>query len=657
MAINASAAFKSAMKAPVKQLKTTITLTSEGDTQTYTGEDELVSLNVATSGNYFTAATGAIDFTLLGTSYSLLGYRAAVQLSVLIDADNDTWSSINIGLYRITEQTADLEKGITKLKGVDALGYLASLAYSSATIQYPLTVADLAQAVVANNTGVDLATDVSLLPNGTYSIAEDLYANINNATLRDVMGEIAGATASLCGAVDGTGDVLFVEPQMVSSETLTYDNLKSVKLLDKYGAINTVVLSRQPQEDNVVESDPLADTPIEIKLANNEILDDDRETLITPIFNAINGFWYYPFEATTEGHGWHTVGDRITITDGVNSWQVIITEVKLSLGGGITETIKGEALTESKTNYALAGGITKTIYNTEIKVDKQNQEISSIVSQLDQLGDEVAENYTIVNQTINNLTTTIQETGGGNLIFNSVGYDTNASGGGLVDWTNVGTITSSTSPESISYGAVSGNQINLGVSSSITQRVVVDATSGQKYSLSFKAKKSLLGNATVRLTNSIDDYRVELASGTAYTWQSFELKDITASEDYFDVVVETDANIDEFAITDLMLNMGDTTMLWVQASGEILNTQVAVTKNGVKVKSSVYDGDYVEITPLGFNGYSDAGGSTQTVFSLNRDTTVVQKLHSEKQIEMPPLKVISITGGSAQGWAFVKKDN
>lgn len=657
MAITASSAFKNAMKAPVKQIKTTITLTKEDDTQVYTGDDYLVSLNVATSGNYFNAATGAIDFTLLGTSYSLLGYRASVQLSVLTNASNNTWESINIGLYRIAEQTADLDKGITKLKGVDALGYLASLAYSSATIRYPLTVADLASAVIANNTGVDLATDVSLLPNGTYSIAEDLYANINNATLRDVMGEIAGATASLCGAVDGTGNVLFIEPQTTSSETLTYDNLKSVKLLDKYGAINTVVLSRQPQEDNVVLSDPQADTPIEIKLANNEILDDDRETLITPIFNAINGFWYYPFEATTEGHGWHTVGDRITITDGTNSWEVIITEVKLNLTGGISETIKGEALTESKTNYALAGGITKTIYNTEIKVDKQNQEISSIVSQLNQLGDEVAENYTVVNQTINNLTTTIQETGGGNLIFNSVGYDTNPNGGGLIDWTNVGTITSATSPESISYGAVSGNQINLGASSSITQRVIVDGTSGQKYSLGFKAKKSLLGTATISLTNGTDNYSITLDNGTEYVWQSFELKDIVASEDYFDVVVSTNATVDEFAITDLMLNMGDTTMLWVQASGEILNTQVSVTKNGVKVKNSVYSGDYVEITPLGFNGYSNAGGLSQTVFSLNRDTTVVQKLHSEKQIEMPPLKVISITGGSAQGWAFVKNNN
>ena len=1023
MPITASYAFKQAMKAPIKQLRTTIVLESGDDVVTYTGNDNLTNLTINTSGNYFKAATGALEFTLLGVDYDLIGYKATVTLAVLTDAANDTWESADIGYYRVTEQKVNLETGLTSFKGVDALGYLATQPYVAGTITYPITVANLATAVVAN-TSVGLVTDVSTLPNGTYTIGEDLYKNISNVTYRDILGEIAGATATVCGALTGTGDVAFIPPQLTASEAISYDNLKTIKLKDRYGRVNTVVLSRQPQEDNVVvRDDTIANLPagknlvrysdtfrtgnaaagitptidedgtlkvvatskngnwhtgwwdasnvmanvesefkegdeftisftikkesgatgkpniyikngmgywamvgviseeyseiyytgkwkkansinihlgwsacvgtfhiknfmikkggyapyepfkpngnIEVKLANNEILDDNRETLATPILNAVKGLYYSPFEATTEGHGWHTVGDRLAVyqtspnlpleyqeltyiastqtqwidtgvlpqdidtmeadvtldelrqqqerqfflggnydtvkTSGVVSYdylvvearsnnqlqlwyetyrnvaatwtlgerkqiktvlkkglqqmyvngaivlnnstaheppvssrtlplmaynykdntlasygwggkiyslklskggvlvrdfipcyrksdnvaglfdkvngvfytnagtgeftkgaevaqpqpiaEVVITDVKLNLTGGISETIKGEALTESQTNYSLAGGIAKTIYNTEIKVDKQNQEISSVVSQLNQLSDSTAENFTQVNQTINNITTTIQETGGGNIILNSVGYDTEPDGSGLVGWTNTGTVSSVTSPESISYGAVSGNEIDLGASSSITQRVAVDGNNTQKYSLSFKAKKSTVGKVTVTLSNSIDNYVITLPAGTAYNWQSFSLTDFTASENYFNVTIAANSAVTLFGITDLMLNVGNTTMQWVQASSEILNTQVAVTKNGVKVRSSVYDGDYVEITPLGFNGYSDASGSTQTVFTLNRDTTKVQKLRAETQMEMPPLKIVPITSGSNTGWAFVKMED
>ena len=1017
MPITASYAFKQAMKAPIKQLRTTIVLESGDDVVTYTGNDNLTNLTINTSGNYFKAATGALEFTLLGVDYDLIGYKATVTLAVLTDADNDTWESADIGYYRVTEQKVNLETGLTSFKGVDALGFLATQPYVAGTITYPITVANLATAVVAN-TSVGLITDVSTLPNGTYTIGEDLYKNISNVTYRDILGEVAGATATVCGALTGTGDVAFIPPQLTASEAISYDNLKTIKLKDRYGRVSSVVLSRQPQEDNVavvdettaglpagknlvrysdsfrkggaaagitptVEEDgtlkvvatsgngnwhtdwwdgrmptsmpdvenmfkegdeftisftvkkesgatgkptiyikdgmgywnlvgdiseeyseiyytgnwkkannmrmhigwrPCVGTfyiknfmikkgsyapyepfkpngNIEVKLANNEILDDNRETLATPILNAVKGLYYSPFEATTEGHGWHTVGDRLavyqtspnlpleyqeveyiksqnyawidtgyvplnrpgfyidmqvdeeqndaafagtrgtnenwttfyyivnnnkwgfrygtatatqyptsTVTlgtrhtfsanylgdmkykfDGVSFYdipsaydifyettptlalfgqklgggqiatltsyrlyscriteggeikrdfvpcyrksdnvaglfdkvngvfytnagsgtfivgadvpapqpiaEVVITDVKLNLTGGISETIKGEALTESQTNYSLAGGIAKTINNTEIKVDKQNQEISSVVSQLNQLSDSTAENFTQVNQTINNITTTIQETGGGNIILNSVGYDTEPDGSGLVGWTNTGTVSSVTSPESVSYGAVSGNEIDLGASSSITQRVAVDGNNTQKYSLSFKAKKAAVGKVTVTLSNSIDNYVITLPAGTAYNWQSFSLTDFTASENYFNVTIAANSAVTLFGITDLILNVGNTTMQWVQASSEILNTQVAVTKNGVKVRSSVYDGDYVEITPLGFNGYSDASGSTQTVFTLNRDTTKVQKLRAESQMEMPPIKIVPITSGSNTGWAFVKMED
>ena len=86
---------------------------------------------------------------------------------------------------------------------------------------------------------------------------------------------------------------------------------------------------------------------------------------------------------------------------------------------------------------------------------------------------------------------------------------------------------------------------------------------------------------------------------------------------------------------------------------EILSKNVALDTNGVKVSSSTSN-DYVKLDELGLNGYSDAGGTMENVFTINRDMTEVSKLRSRKQIEMPPLKVIPIDTDSNSGWAFVK---
>lgn len=389
----------------------------------------------------------------------------------------------------------------------------------------------------------------------------------------------------------------------------------------------------------------------EVKLANNEILDDNRRELIKPIFDAVKGLKFTPLEITTEGHGWYEIGDHIAIENGKEQWQAVVTNIKLTIDGGIKEEIKSIAPTATTTNYALAGGIKKTIYNTEIKVDKQKQEIEQIVSRQDKQDADIKEAYTKVKQDLQGITTTIQETGGSNLIYNSVGFDVN-NGGKLTSWVTTGSAKGQSSLESVASGGNSGNQITLDKSTKIVQRLTVKR--GGKYALSFRARKGAAGTAKISLKNTIDDYQIVLGDQQEVSWSDNISKIVIPSEGYFDVVVETDANVAYFAITDLMLNTGDSPVQWVQASGEVLNTGVSVTKQGMKVKSSLHNGDYVEMTPLEFAGYSTVGGSLQRVFSLNRDVTTVQKLSAVKRISMPPIKIVPIEKGEQAGWAFVR---
>lgn len=345
---------------------------------------------------------------------------------------------------------------------------------------------------------------------------------------------------------------------------------------------------------------------------------------------------------------------QITELGRTNLNQVYITDTHLELGNGIKETIKGVAPTATQTDYARAGGITKTIYNTEIKVDKQKQEIESIVSKQTQVDQQIADEFSKITQNINNVVTTIQTTGGGNLIKNSVGYAKNQDGT-LVEWTknNAGEVKSYTSPESKSYGAISGNAIELKKGASITQRLNVASSGKIPYSLSFKCKKGAIGTATIKLSNTIDSFVITIPEGKEIVWQNYDLTKLDPSMNYLDITVSTSNNCEQFLITDLMVNMGDQSIPWVQANGEILNTQVAVNDQGMMVSSSVYSGDYVQITPLGMSGHSNVTGTDEEVFKLNRDVTETSKLSARKEISMDPIKIIPVKDGDMAGWNFV----
>lgn len=645
--IEVTESFKCAAKEPVKTLRALISY-EEND---YSSADKLVSLTKEDVGLYFGVATKSLSFKLLGTDYSLIGKAITASFDMQIDQIENVWETCHLGSFIVYEQTANLEKGYTEFKAYDQIGVMGKTNYIPGGLSFPCTITALFNQIAER---LGLLQNTTAVPNSNYTIKEDLYAKISNTTYRDILAEIAGATASL--AEISNGELRLRSVPITPLETLTYANLKTAKLTPKYGPINRVVLARTPVEDNIVvtnEESVTADGLTEIKLANNEILDDDRELLAQPILDAVNGFYYHPFEISTEGHGWYEVGDRLTITDGVNSWDVVVTSVSLTIGNGIKEILKGIAPTESNTNYALAGGITKTIYNTEVKVDKQGQEIVSVVSRQDTFENQTQEQFSQVVQNLNSITATIQTTGGGNIIHNSVGYNIDTDRN-LINWDQTGDIGSESSPESVSYGAISGNQIDLESSSSIVQRVIVDGSGNQIYTFSLRAKKGATGNACIHLQNNIDDFKIEIPEGEPILWKNYSLVGIAPHSTYFDIIVETDESVSELSITDLIMTVGDSITPWVSASDEILSKNVAVDSTGVTVRSNTTN-DYVQLNELGLNGYSDASGGLENVFTVNRDTTEVSKLKSRNQITMSPIKIIPVKSGDRAGWSFVKE--
>lgn len=391
-----------------------------------------------------------------------------------------------------------------------------------------------------------------------------------------------------------------------------------------------------------------------IKITNNEILDDDRQELITPLFNSLvkpKNIKMSEIEVSTEGHGIYEVGDVIKCEVGGNSYNLFVNEIKLDITGGLKETLVCHVPKFTETNFLTAGGIVKTLYNTEIKTDKQQQEITAIVSKQEATDKDNQTQFTQLHQDIHNITQTVQTIGGGNLIKNSVGYGKDDSGK-ISEWTydkDHTTITSSVSQNSVALGALSGYQLNLSNGDKMSQRIAV--SSGQPHTISFKAFKKATGSGVITIKNDLGSKEILLKEQVELNWDE-QVLTFTPTMNWIDVEIKANAN-SSISITDLMLAGGDSKQPWRQASGEIYNTQVSVDARGMQVRSSVYDGDYVEITPIEFVGYSSVSGKKKRVFSLNRDITEVEKLNARTQIQMPPMKIVPIDTDNYSGWAFV----
>ena len=156
----------------------------------------------------------------------------------------------------------------------------------------------------------------------------------------------------------------------------------------------------------------------------------------------------------------------------------------------------------------------------------------------------------------------------------------------------------------------------------------------------------------MKIYNTNEEYKIELPIGEDSFYGSYEITALLPTDNYYDI--EFSGSEDSNAtFTDNMFSIGEYAISWSQASGEIMNTQVNINLDGVLVKSSIYQGDYTIMSPLEFAGYSNINGIITKVFTLNKDTTIVKKLEAEDEVKMLPIKIVPITEGELQGWAFV----
>ena len=241
--LQVSPEFKSSLQNPIKRVAGYIKL--EDDTELHPDGD-LVKFTINGVGELLKPSMKQIDITLVGDYLKLKDQTIRVFYGVKTNGD---YEYQQIGIFNILESELSKDKDHTTLKGYDNM--VKFMRPYQPVSDFPTTLAPFLQALSA---GAGVALAGGDLYNGNLSMPEDYWATIPEATYRDVLKEICEVSVSNA-RINAQGELELIPITHESGETLTYDNLLEYKLEDSWGKVNSLVLSRQPQNDDVFVQD------------------------------------------------------------------------------------------------------------------------------------------------------------------------------------------------------------------------------------------------------------------------------------------------------------------------------------------------------------------------------------------------------------------
>lgn len=334
---------------------------------------------------------------------------------------------IKYGSFCIAEEPEyDAAQNLTSIIAYDGL-YPSMQPYDISLWKQGITLKEFLVAILKQCEIPYDADSLSLMANADKVITSEKYLDIENDsteaayTYRDILDEIAkasGVTFAFKNSLGGNPAKLYAIKPTESGYVIDESNLRSVTIGAKYGPVKGVVLSREPQEDNVYYPSNLSDSQTAVKISNVELIEDSsndeyRKQFAKGIYDNVTGTEYYLYELDSFGIGFLNFGDIFTLkvcerTGGMigdeKEYKTIFMRTDMTVSQGVKEKSKLEAPQATSTDYSAAESASdKLLKKTMIKVDKQEQRITSLVK-------ESNEKFSEFTQTVNGLDGKIVDT-------------------------------------------------------------------------------------------------------------------------------------------------------------------------------------------------------------------------------------------------------
>ena len=334
---------------------------------------------------------------------------------------------IKYGSFCIAEEPEyDAAQNLTSIIAYDGL-YPSMQPYDISLWKQGITLKEFLVAILKQCEIPYDADSLSLMANADKVITSEKYLEIENDsteaayTYRDILDEIAkasGVTFAFKNSLGGNPAKLYAIKPTESGYVIDESNLRSVTIGAKYGPVKGVVLSREPQEDNVYYPSNLSDSQTAVKISNVELIEDSsndeyRKQFAKGIYDNVTGTEYYLYELDSFGIGFLNFGDIFTLkvcerTGGMigdeKEYKTIFMRTDMTVSQGVKEKSKLEAPQATSTDYSAAESASdKLLKKTMIKVDKQEQRITALVKESD-------DKYSEFTQTINGIKGEIVDT-------------------------------------------------------------------------------------------------------------------------------------------------------------------------------------------------------------------------------------------------------
>ena len=137
---------------------------------------------------------------------------------------------------------------------------------------------------------------------------------------------------------------------------------------------------------------------------------NDRSDYLQDILDTLDGLEYYINDFSSTGITYYDLCDRYNVTIDNNTYSCVMFNDEIDIAQGLEELIHTDMPKESETNYTKADKTDRRINQAYIMVDKQNQTITSFVSQTTQSAQLTNENVLQLSETVNSLQQTLTST-------------------------------------------------------------------------------------------------------------------------------------------------------------------------------------------------------------------------------------------------------
>lgn len=305
---------------------------------------------------------------------------------------------VDMGLFSATPEniTSNKTSRSISFKGSDR-SVKFDTPHTESGISYPISLGNYLKCI-CNNVGVELFS--SAFPLSDYILIE--APNIKDgASEREVVARIAELGGAIA-QITRDGKLKISAPEDTGI-VMKRHRFQSLSLENAYGPVDSVILSRSPQQDEVVY--PAAEGSFPAKLDNNPFADLVRAGIIESVFNELSGRIIIPFSCEGAIEDFITdINDVVSIEKKDGSF-FKATVLSVSTKGRIKADIKAEPVTEVKKASAIAGSTKEAVKNLELTVDYNKQQISAVVSRVETLENGIGE----VEKSVTELTTATEK--------------------------------------------------------------------------------------------------------------------------------------------------------------------------------------------------------------------------------------------------------